>query len=358
MTTAAQHPTPVRISSPADLLGVVPSMLGFHPAHSVVLVCLAGPRRRSMLTMRADLPDRTHLVLACRELAERAAGAGTDAVMVVVYDAVRGRSAPLPHRRLVRRLCRALDHCGIEVVDVVLRGNERWWSYLCTNTSCCPPEGTPLPPEPTPAALRFQAEAVAKGGRVWPDREHLAASVAAPDADQAAALLPVHERVRSELVERAATGAADDVGNDTVALLHDLHVRYRDGSDRVTAEESARLALGLADVQVRDAVLVWGGGAHPGALLSVLLDAVRQTIAPTDAPLCTTLAWVAYQAGDGALAQCALDRALESDPEYHLAVLLRAGLDRGVPPSALAQASLASALDGDHGDAMPSDDYR
>jgi len=46
------------------------------------------------------------------------------------------------------------------------------------------------------------------------------------------------------------------------------------------------------------------------------------------------LAFTAWQAGDGALANIALDRAVASDPAYSMALLLRDIMDAGVPPSA------------------------
>jgi hypothetical protein len=45
------------------------------------------------------------------------------------------------------------------------------------------------------------------------------------------------------------------------------------------------------------------------------------------------LAFVAWQASDGALANVALDRALADNPRYSMAGLLRAALDCGAPPS-------------------------
>jgi hypothetical protein len=45
------------------------------------------------------------------------------------------------------------------------------------------------------------------------------------------------------------------------------------------------------------------------------------------------LAFVAWQCGDGALANIALDRALADHPGYSMARLLRQVLDSGAPPS-------------------------
>jgi len=45
------------------------------------------------------------------------------------------------------------------------------------------------------------------------------------------------------------------------------------------------------------------------------------------------LAFVAWQSGDGALANVALDRALADDPRYSMALLLRQVISAGAPPS-------------------------
>ena len=45
------------------------------------------------------------------------------------------------------------------------------------------------------------------------------------------------------------------------------------------------------------------------------------------------LAFVAWQSGDGALANVALDRALADDPRYSMALLLRQVITAGAPPS-------------------------
>lgn len=42
---------------------------------------------------------------------------------------------------------------------------------------------------------------------------------------------------------------------------------------------------------------------------------------------------MAWQSGEGALANVALDRALADDPQYSMAVLLRQVISSGAPPS-------------------------
>jgi hypothetical protein len=69
------------------------------------------------------------------------------------------------------------------------------------------------------------------------------------------------------------------------------------------------------------------------ALRPVLLDLMRRTPAPYDAPVCTLFAWQSYCDGGGAEVTIALERALRSDPTYSLALLLVQVLDGQVPPA-------------------------
>jgi hypothetical protein len=70
------------------------------------------------------------------------------------------------------------------------------------------------------------------------------------------------------------------------------------------------------------------------AHLRLWTDVVRRaTPAYLPAPA-SLLAFTAWQSGEGALANIAIDRALAADPGYSLAQLLRDIMDAGVPPSA------------------------
>jgi Domain of unknown function (DUF4192) len=54
---------------------------------------------------------------------------------------------------------------------------------------------------------------------------------------------------------------------------------------------------------------------------------------PSVAAPASLFAFVAWQSGNGALANVALDRALDDDPRYSMALLLRQVIDSGAPPS-------------------------
>jgi hypothetical protein len=64
-------------------------------------------------------------------------------------------------------------------------------------------------------------------------------------------------------------------------------------------------------------------------------ECTRRGPAPFDAAPATLLAVSAWLRGDGAMANVALERALESRPGYTLARLLAQGLTGCLPPAAL-----------------------
>jgi hypothetical protein len=72
---------------------------------------------------------------------------------------------------------------------------------------------------------------------------------------------------------------------------------------------------------------------HREAHQRMWLDVTRRAQPGYVAAPAALLAFVAWQAGDGALANVALDRALHDDPGYSMALLLRQVISAGTPPS-------------------------
>jgi hypothetical protein len=86
-------------------------------------------------------------------------------------------------------------------------------------------------------------------------------------------------------------------------------------------------------------MLSWAS-AESDAMRMLLHDLAVLAVPPLDAPACTAYAWVSYMRGNGLVAAIALERALDSDPHYSLALLLDEALTRQVPPSRLREASV------------------
>jgi hypothetical protein len=313
----------VRISGPEAIVGAVPQLCGFVPAESLVALSLHGPRRRLGLTLRLDLPAARQDEVVGGDVGARLEHDGADAVVLVVYTE---RGGPWPRRPLVDALRAEMKKRRIAVVDALLVRGGRWWSYTCAEPSCCPPEGTEVvgPPAALAAAAAYDGRAVLR------DRAALVASLAPPTllaARAAGQRLDAAMVAELRAVERSGVAV---VRRGAVAAVR----AARAEALRTPPADPAALVAGLQDLQVRDEVATLALD-ETDALLSLLLALARVSVAPYDAPVCALIALVAWVRGDGALANVALDRALEGDPAYGMALLLRTGLDGQLPPAAV-----------------------
>jgi hypothetical protein len=106
--------------------------------------------------------------------------------------------------------------------------------------------------------------------------------------------------------------------------------RYRTGG-RLADDDTAWLTLLLAHLPVRDSA--WERTDGEQWHLDLWTDVLRRAepdLVPAPASLLTFAAW---RAGQGALAAVALDRALDAQPDYSMALLLAELLAGGVQPS-------------------------
>lgn len=336
-----------RLSGPAELLQAVPYLLGFHPRDSLVLLGLDDTRL--VVTARVDLADLGEAELLPTLLAALARG-GAARVIGVVYD--RGPAAPLPWRGLVDEVQAAASRHGCVVDDLLRVADGRWWSYLCDDVACCPPEGRPVPE--TPSA--FVAEATVAGMVALPDRAALAATLDPLPEPRRAALLP---RLR-EVGAAEAAGATGGREILTAAKRLDTadpgapsDARADHGSDGGSVDGSAegsaegwvdgwggelddaavvRFGAALTHCAVRNAVwLAIERGRADGRRL--WLELARRLPAPYDAAPLFLYGWTSWRAGNGALAGIAAERAVASDPGYTAADLLAAVLAQGLGPS-------------------------
>jgi hypothetical protein len=351
--TETERPV-VKLTTPADLVGVVPWLVGFHPEESLVVMCLRGPRLRTGLTMRIDLPQPTDEEAVADELAARVRLDGAGSAFLVCYTAVADtEGGGLPRAAFVAALVEALDRRGIGCKDALLVRARRWHSYTCDLEECCPRSGRPLPERPTPAASRVAAEGVVSGRAPLSGRAELERSVLGP--------VGLRRGVADAACERAHRAAAVEVATDreaartrTLALLGAALRSYEAGRPGLDVEAAARIAVGLLDRLTRDEVTTWVLDAPEAPLTALLGDLARATPDPLCAPVCTVLAWVAHAFGDGGLANVAVERALRHDPGYTMAQLVREGLDRQVAPRAVRQVSADVRRDLDRRRRLPS----
>ncbi|WP_245679655.1 DUF4192 domain-containing protein [Actinomadura hibisca] len=302
------------IGDPQDAIAAVPFMLGFHPTDSLVVLASGGPRETCAL--RHDLPvtdDHVAAVLA---------GNGFLGAIVLGYGPA---DLVVPSARLIRE---ALTAHGIEVLAAVRVDGGRWWSLTCPQEECCPPSGHTY----DITSSRLTAEAVYRGEVILPDREALARSVAPLDRPPHEAMARAEERFFNSAREGPRSQTSSRTNQEGIALLDALLIRAQEGGPFPDDDELANLAVHLTSLTVRDAA--WSHTQEGDPLFAItfwrhILQRVDEPYA--SAPACL-LAFAAYSAGDGGLANVALDRA---EPGYTMAILLREVMYAGIPPSEL-----------------------
>jgi len=323
----------VRVGSADGLLAVVPHLLGFHPADSLVMLGIGGPHSRIRLTFRYDLPDPPEQELAT-DIAEHAVAVlSRQRLTMAVAIGYGPASTVTPVTDVVLD---ALRKAGIAIQDVLRVDGGRYWSYLCGDPQCCPPDGVAFDASAHPAS----AALAAAGLPARPDRAALAGTLA-PVADAAMAMREAVQRARRKAgnlidFEAAAAGgdpfqAVADAGRRSVKQAI---ARYRRGGELADHDQIAWLGVVLGDLRVRDDAWARMDPQFNDAHQRLWIDLVKLLPADVVAAPAALLAFAAWQAGDGALASVAIERALEGDPEYSMALLIADALHAGLPPSA------------------------
>jgi hypothetical protein len=270
-----------------------------------------------------------------------------DSATVIGYGPADRVDAVMPEVRA------ALATRGLEVLEALRVADGRFWSYLCVDPGCCPPDGTPFDPETSPVS----AAATYAGQVALPDRAALGDRVAPADGPLREAMRAATERARARLAD-VLDGApvADVLGGRVLRSAGEAAVtavldRARTGLPP-TDDDVAWLTLLLAHVPVRD--YAWRRITEEDWQLELWCDVVRRAEPAFAAGPASLLAFAAWLAGHGALANLAVDRALAEDPDYSMARLLRDALDRGLSPDVLGEWPASSGDGGRGGTAAPS----
>ena len=376
--------TMLKVSSPAELISAVPFLIGFHPADSLTVVAMRASQ--IAFAVRIDLPELDTPDEEARavvlHLASVVIQQEVQAVTIIGYGE-EARVTPA-----VLRISDAFQRTGLIILDELRVAGGRFWSYLCTDRSCCPEEGQPCAPEHSVVA----AEATFAGAVALPNREALAAQVASATGDDREAMLAATARAGIRLA--ALAGAGPDPATPSVGAGADsASPSASAGPDPAApsavgepgeAQQADPEVLGLRGVQlsvvsdksrffrlvrragraaVREAERCYQSGhrladddvAWLGVLLLhlpvrdyawtrtrkeewevVLWSDVLRRVEPRYAPgPASLLAFVAWRSGSGALASVAVERALEEQADYSLAMLLHEVLLFGLPPSVL-----------------------
>ncbi len=306
------------LTSPHDLLAAVPFLIGYHPSNSLVLVALKDDSVG--MAMRVDLPtsetSASYDLLATHFTREDADGAFL--VAYIPEDCHTGESVLI-------NASAALMRAGVEIKESLLVQSDRFRSLLCIDASCCPPEGSAVPEIDS---SRIAAEHVIAGHPMpYQNVDQLINSIAALPSSLDAVWLA---EVNSYWVESDAE-ELNDLQRDGATAVIDLAGEFEAGRAAEDRELVARVIGRMSDIQVRDFAL----GSHTPETSDWYWQMWRELLvaAPRGfvAPIASVFAALAYERGEGALAQRALDRALADDEKYSLALLLRRVFTAGWP---------------------------
>jgi hypothetical protein len=261
-TPASPPPTPATFvaRSPVDLIALVPMVLGFHPADSVVLLTFGPPG--GSFHARVDLPVST---TAQEEVADMLAGAVAanhlDRAALLLYsddEQVCAAMADVVVGRLLDLDCEILD---------VLRIDDGCWVQLPEDGS----SGTPYDLQTHP----FTAQLVFEGRVVHRDRAELADTLVGTDEDDATAVALSANRV-ADLVLRAGDDP-DLLRVEALWLRRRVRRRVEDVQP-IDVADAGRLLVLASLVPTRD--VAWAQITRPDASAHVSGGTARTRNSP------------------------------------------------------------------------------
>lgn len=317
----------LRISSVADLLALVPCVLGFHPEESLVLVVLAGDGGN--LHARVDLtPDQCELRAGVASLVTAVHRTGGRTVALVAYT-----DDPALADHGVGLMVDELTEHGVEVLSAI-RADGTHWYPVGRDDDRDPSPGTPYDLSAHP----ITAQSVLDGHVTFGSRRELADSLVGTDLDDMEAVAEAADEAMRRFQEAARHPRGDAVAarRHLVAEGHwvrDRVQRFLATGEPLDAGEAGRLAVAMVSIEVRD--VAWSEMTRSTARSHVELwrDLVRRTPLDLRAAPAALLGFAAWLSGDGALAWCAVERCQEAEPDYRLAGLLSQALVDAISPA-------------------------
>ncbi|MBO3681168.1 DUF4192 domain-containing protein [Streptomyces sp. NEAU-YJ-81] len=352
----------VTLRSPAELADALPYVLGFQPDDSIVMIALHGSRGRFGGRLRLGIPRiPEEWPEVCDQLAEcliggseRRGGRPDGVVLFLCQEPAEGESGEEAMERLRPLAQRLRTACGgleVPVFEALCISGGRFWSYVCPDRRCCPPEGVPLA---LPGTSVMAAAATFAGVQVRGSLREMEARLAPLGAPRADGQERALDAAGAELVPRILDGAeSTTVCAQTLGLVGRMLDTFQSAPSAADAcaadlhddrllddREAAAVIIGLQDRRTRDRAAGWMEEVDADAALRLWRALARRCVGPygehAAAPL-TLAGWVAWSAGDELTARVALGRALRVDPDYLFARLLHQACNEGVHPKLLRQ---------------------
>ncbi|MBO2465005.1 DUF4192 domain-containing protein [Actinomadura violacea] len=328
-----ESPGPSMVTTLAEIVTLVPFMLGFTPTDSLVVVGIGDPPGPAMRVglAPADQPIEVKDAVAAAA-GERVASVMTHnqatAVIVVGY----GDSEPVTAFGTIVET--VLREAGVQVLQGVRVQDDRFWSFTCPDSQCCPPEGTPLNSQTSVVA----AEAVLRGFSVADSRDTVPARLAPVTGQEADRVKAAIKEASDHLTDRTQNlnPAARrlyliDQGEELIDSLYE-RIRGRAAFETVDHLEIARLLILLQEPYNRDLAMIGIGSDHAAEFLEFWGQVLTRAIPGlVSGPACLTVQ-AALCAGEGVIAKAAVERGTEDAPDDPMLILLRQMVDVGANP--------------------------
>jgi hypothetical protein len=382
--------TIIRAEAAHDFLALVPALVGYRPARSVLCVAFDGNRTGGVL--RHDLPDGPD---ATDALVRAVVGTvcrlpDADAVVPIVYTDERFDGGDIPRRDLLDGLVRRAEEAGFLVRDALCVAADGWGSLLDEDL---PPGGRPLGlidespvavraeehgpfaesptalvrlPEPDPATVRDVGrilegldgrpsgsadteravlEAIAAVERELGDGVDpvVAAEQLAEGASRTAARLAwiIHllDRpvFRDAMILQIAFGAViGELALDSAEDAEERALRSGESLDELVRRELDPVAAESVD-EFLSRLMLGRAAARPDAerierALGTLVVAVANAPRAKRAGVSCAAAWLAWALGRGSAAGSLIDLALDAQPDHGMALVLARLFGSGALP--------------------------
>jgi hypothetical protein len=306
------------VTSPTDLLAAVPFLIGYQPSDAIVLMTLVD--ESITMALRIDFPN--HLKSEQLEsLVQKLQNEASDAILMVSYIPDEIEEAD----EVIKSITLAIERAGIPLRESIIVLAGRWRSLVCSDSNCCPIEGSPLP---ILQDSRIASEEISNGKPMpFDDLGSMSKSLSPLEEDQV--LLEMIGRIlpidyESDPIPEQRSGA-----EAVVDFLHDFAI------DGICKDKRliAKLLVRLRDLQVRDYALGTVSEEDSDLHYCAWRWLMRRAPIGYVAAPAVIFAAICYERGDGALANLALERAKLDQPDYPMARLLSQVFRSGQPPT-------------------------
>lgn len=311
----------VSLQNPQDLLASLPYLVQeLPPTPGLAVLALKDSTVDGVFSCPLRGAEITPEVCAA-SLVDSALHRGSDGFLVVGFGA--GNEVT---RYLETLINGALAH-GMRVVEALRVHEGRYWSLVCGEIECCPPEGTAVNPDGSAAPAEFTLRGLVPSPDPASEQERCRLAlvpyqVSAEETQKATTA--AQERIES--VTRQGHTRLLEYGQEAIAQAV---AAQSEGNGPTDITELVNLAVLMRDLRVRDSawILISEATRAHRELWTKVTRAVGGSDRAAPAALVAVAAWCE---DDITMARTAVEEALKVAPGYSMAVLIQRALDYGM----------------------------